>query len=35
MGHLNMIGYLVAVLIVVYLVYRNSKKIKDDEKELE
>ena len=30
MGHLEILGYLFAILVVVYLVYRNSDKKKEN-----
>ena len=35
MGHLNFVGYIAAILIVVYIVWRNSNKEKDEEHENE
>ncbi len=35
MGHLDIIGYLFAILIVVFIVLRNRDKQKKDEKESE
>ena len=29
MGHLEIIGYLMAIIIVVYIVFRNSSKQKE------
>jgi len=29
MGHLEILGYLFAIIVVVYIVYRNSDKQKD------
>ena len=30
MGHLEILGYLFAILVVVYIVYRNSDKKKEE-----
>jgi hypothetical protein len=35
MGHLDIIGYLSAILIVVFIVWRNRDKQKEDDKERE
>jgi hypothetical protein len=35
MGHLEIVGYIGAILIVVFIVWRNSIKEKEEEKEKE
>ncbi len=30
MGHLEILGYLFAILVVVYIVFRNSNKQKEE-----
>jgi hypothetical protein len=35
MGHLEIVGYLAAILIVIYIVWRNAQKEKEEEHEKE
>ena len=35
MGHLEIVGYIAAIIIVIYIVWRNAEKVKNEDKERE